>query len=672
MTDVVQYMHDSYKRAETAIKSLQTEGNTASRFVSGDQSIYNDLYGFVPNNRRPRFQFNRILTTVNQIHGHQIRNRKSLRYVPVENSDSSTADQATKVLTHVMNRNSGLETISDAFRNGALITGMNLLEISMDYRNDPLSGDIVISNNNYNEFFIDPFFRNLDLSDCNYVGKRTYLTKAQAASFLPKYTDEIMNMACGIAPDMKFQFMPEHNYINSNNLMAYDEFYYRTYREKTILVEPYNYSTYEFKGTKKELDQFIFDYPMISVYKTIVPTVRVAFILQNELMSDDANPIGIDEYPFIPCVGYFQPHLPNLSDRIQGVVKPLQDTQFLYNRRKNISLDILESQVNSGWIYKPEALRNVNDIFMVGQGRGIPLQPNVSIADSLQKIPSPDLAQSNFMIEDGLAKEFPAISGVSEELLATATDDKAGILAKLRSDASVTTLSYLFDNLDRSLKILGNRILGAFQNTMIPSKVERIIEEEPTEEFYNKNFGKYDCVVEDGLNSSTQRQVKFVQIMALQQSLQELGTPLPADIFMEEVMDAITINDKDKLIESLAKQQQAQQQAQEQQAQMQQAQLELEQKKVNSQLGLESAKTQAEYGLNIERNTRAAANLGLKKEREMEAIKDLEQAKLDKLKQMVEIQNLDLAGIERLLVIMKAINEPIEQEMVKSLEATDV
>ena len=67
--------------------------------------------------------------------------------------------------------------------------------------------------------------------------------------------------------------------------------------------------------------------------------------------------------------------MPYFPHRVQGVVRGLRDAQYLYNRRKAIELDILESQINSGWIYKENALVNPKDVFTVaGQGRGLALK----------------------------------------------------------------------------------------------------------------------------------------------------------------------------------------------------------------------------------------------------------------------------------------------------------
>ena len=53
------------------------------------------------------------------------------------------------------------------------------------------------------------------------------------------------------------------------------------------------------------------------------------------------------------------------------------------------------------------------------------------------------------------------------------------------------------------------------QSNFTPGKIKRIIEQEPTIQFYNKAFGKYDAAVEEGLNTTTQRQMQLVQLLQL-------------------------------------------------------------------------------------------------------------------------------------------------------------
>src|ERR1017187_6254460 len=117
-----------YAESITVNQSFWGEADTDTRFEAGDQTLWNDLYGNLPANRRRQFNFNRIRRVVNMIGGHQRRTRKSIIAVPVENADNETADQFTKVLLWCVNQENILETISEAFE-GALVGGMNLLQV---------------------------------------------------------------------------------------------------------------------------------------------------------------------------------------------------------------------------------------------------------------------------------------------------------------------------------------------------------------------------------------------------------------------------------------------------------------------------------------------------------------------------------------------------------------
>ena len=182
---IISRMEAFYAESITINQSFWGEADTDTRFEVGDQTLWNDLYGNLPANRRRQFNFNRIRRVINMISGHQRRNRKSSIVVPVENADQQTADQFTKIFLWLNNQESVLETISEAFH-GALVTGMNLLQVWVDYRNDPVSGNIKVDNCSYNSFLIDPFFRKADLSDCNSIWKRTFLTKRECISLLTR------------------------------------------------------------------------------------------------------------------------------------------------------------------------------------------------------------------------------------------------------------------------------------------------------------------------------------------------------------------------------------------------------------------------------------------------------------------------------------------------------
>jgi len=630
-------MEAFYAEAITINQSFWGEADTDTRFEVGDQTLWTDLYGNLPANRRRQFSFNRIRRVVNMISGHQRRNRKSTIVTGVENSDSETADQFSKVLMWVNNQESVLETISESFH-GALVTGMNLLQVWLDFRNDPVSGNIRVDNCSYNSFLIDPYFRKSDLSDCNALWKRSFLTKRECISLLPGSTDEILGLNSndsGTGRDGKFQFMPESYNYGYKNLLTYDEFYYRDYRTQKMLVDSETGETQEWKSENKEgLDDFLDMYPMITMIDQEVPTVRLAIVVQGKVMYDGTNPLGIDRYPFVPVLAYYNPQMPYFPYRIQGVVRGLRDAQYLYNRRRVIELDILESQINSGWIYKENALVNPKDVFLSGQGRGLALKDEANMSD-VQQIQAPQVPPSMIQLSELLAKEVSEISGVNEELLGSAVDDKAGILSMLRQGAGLTTLQVLFDQLDRSQKLLGNIMIDIIQANFTPGKIKKILgTEEPTDQFYNKAFGKYNAVVEEGLNTSTQKQMQFAQML----QLREVGVPISTN----DLLEAATLVGKKKIIENAMAQEQ-------QSSQIQQQRTQVEMQEIQSRIKLAESRSEADLGLARERTSRVDENVSLSIERLHQANRDDEAAMLDRVRALKLLEEMDLSHIEKLI-----------------------
>jgi len=639
--EILDYMNQFYAESITINQAFWAEADIDTRFEAGDQTIWNELYGNLPLSQKKQFNFNRIRRVINMVSGHQRKNRKSTIITPVENGDELAADQFTKIMYWINNQEGVLNTVSDSFH-GALISGMNLLQVWVDYRSDPISGDIKVDNCSYNSFLMDPYFKKTDLSDCNAIWKRSFLTKKECISLLPERESEIKDMQSRDSRDDKFEFMPESFNVGPKNLLTYDEFYYKDYRTQKMLVDTQTGETMEWKSENEDgLKRFLQLYPQVTLINQDVPTVRVSIVVQNRVMYDGPNPIGIDRYPFVPVLGYFNPNIPYFDKRIQGMVRGLRDAQFLYNRRKVIELDILESQINSGWKYKENALVNPKDVFLSGQGRGLALKEDAQMTD-VEQIVAPQVPPSMIQLSELLAREVQEISGVNEELLGSAVDEKAGILSMLRQGAGLTTLQLLFDNLDISQKLLGKIMLDIVQNNFTPGKVKRIIEEEPAPQFYHKAFGKYDAAIEEGLNTTTQKQMQFAQLL----QLREAGVPIPDDVLIE----AATIQNKKDLTESM---EQAKQQQQEQ-AQMQ-MQAAIQEQQARTELA--HSRAVADQGLGLERLSRIKENEALAVERRAEASKDKTASMLNLIKAMQEIEGIDISQLEQMIRLSEAIQQ---------------
>jgi uncharacterized transporter YbjL len=185
------------------------------------------------------------------------------------------------------------------------------------------------------------------------------------------------------------------------------------------------------------------------------------------------------------------------------------------------------------------------------------------------------------------------------------------------------------------------------QSNYTPGKVKNLLEgEEPAPLFYSKAFGKYHCMVEAGFNTESQKQMQFAQLI----QLRELGVQIPDDV----LIDAATLQNKDKLTERLQQQQQAQQQ----QAQHQmQSQMQLQQ----AQIQLAHARAGADRGLEVERTSRVEENRALAERQHEEAIKESQLATLNLVKAMKELEDMDLGHLQKLVDIqqlLKASTQP--------------
>jgi hypothetical protein len=644
--NILKLMDYVYSKYIQINQSFWSEADIDNRFKIGDQTLYNDIYGNLPAFRKRSFNFNIIRPTVNMICGYQRQHRKSTICTPIENADQATADQFTKLLYHANTKGHILETISDAFE-GAVTCGMNLLGVWMDYRSDPVNGDFCIDNLGYSAYLIDPFFKRMDLSDCNSLWTRKYVSRAQAKALLPGREPEIEGMRGWGNRDGKFQYMPEAYNYGMQDLLIYDEFWYLDSRKQKMLCDIESGETTEWRGKDEDLQDFLSLYPQVVVLNQEIPTVKLAIVVQGRVFYHGENPLGIDRYPFVPCWGYYEPQVPYFPWRVQGVCRAMRDPQYLYNRRLITMLDIFESQINSGMIYKEGAPVNPKDVFLSGQGRAMPVKDNYDPNADIRIVAPPAVDPSMVQLADMLKNMTREVTGVNEELLGAAQDDKAGILSMLRQGAGLTTLQTLFDNLDFCQKMLGDLQIQLIQANWTPGKVQRILGDEPTEQFYNRAFGKYDSIVEEGLNTSTQKQFQFAQLL----QMKEMGLPIPTSLLIE----SSTLQNKDELMEAIqAEEEMAQKQSEEQS----QVQMEV----LKAQIEDLKAKAMANEGLGHERASRIAENNALAVERIAAAQRERDMGTLDKIRATKEIQDMDLGQLERAVALIRIIQEAEEAD----------
>mgnify|MGYP001609523272 CR=1 FL=1 len=639
-----QMMDYFYQSNYTGQSALWAQGLIDKRFKAGDQALYSMMYG-QNYQQYQKFFFNLIRRHLNMIGGFQRRNRKSTITQPVHQGDDALSDDYNAVLRYCEDRDGFQEYLSESFE-GACDTGMTLMHMYMDYSRDPYSGDLFTDCVSYNNFLIDQYFRKQDLSDCNGIWRRRWTSKQGAKLLLPGYAEEIDKMSSGGMKDGRFPVQAELQNIPVNGLFAYDEFYYRSTREATMILDPMSGEAVEWidepDAVEGEMEQALRMQPWLQVKKMQVPTVKLVIQLGSKIVYHGQNQLGIDSYPFVPSMCYYEPDIPSYAWRVQGIVRNLRDSQFLYNMRKIIELQMLQSSVNAGWIYSVDSVVDEKAFRQAGaDGYLIALKQGHTPAE-VQRIEPVAIPPSLIELSRILADDITKISGVNEELLGAATDDKAGILAMLRQGAGLTTLQGIFDKLDYTQRLYGQIRLEAICKNFSKQKIKNILGKDPDQRFFSYEAKKYGIVVEEGNYSATQRQNELQQLL----HFREIGMPIPD----ESIMDAAFITNKAKIIEQMQAANQQAQQQQQQQAQQQE-------KSDNSKMMLDFAKSKSELAREKDLMASAQQKIASIGESSANAEYKRSESDLNLVKMMMELEDQQFGQFKSALEYAQMVKE---------------
>src|SRR6202453_2102012 len=563
--DLKQMMDWFYQTNYTTNSTYWMQGAIDKRFKVGDQQLYNQFYGNNSQNVQ-KFFFNLIRRHINMICGFQRKNRKSTITLPVGESDDPVADDYNKVMRWCDDRDGFQEYLSQSFE-GACDTGETLLHLYPDYTFDPISGDLFTDSISYNNYLIDQYTRKQDLSDCNGIWRRRWTSKQMAKTLIPGYASEIDKMKPGGMKDGRFPLQAELQNVAINNLFTYDEFYYRTTRPGKVILDPMTGEATEWQEDEQDeedmMERVLAQQPWLKVHKVDIPTVKLVICLSGKIVYHGKNLLSIDEYPFATTQCYVDQDIVAYAWRKTGVIRNLRDSQFLYNARKVIELQLLQSSLNAGWIYPVDVVPDAKCFRQSSGGDGflIPLKSG-HLPNEIQRIEPVAIPQSLLELSNSLAEDITKISGVNEELLGSATDDKSGILSMLRQGAGLTTLQTIFDKIDYSQRIYGKIRMQAFRKNFSKGKIRNILGHDADPRFFSSHTQKYAIAVEEGNYSATQRQTELQQLL----HFKELGMGI-AD---KSIIRAAFITNKRQVIQDM--EEQMQQQAQQAQQEAQQSQ----------------------------------------------------------------------------------------------------
>jgi hypothetical protein len=677
-SDIVSEFKDNYRYAHDYWQPFVELANVATMASSGATWTDAERKQLAKEGRDP-IEYNIMRRPLQFFSGYLRDNLNSIVVAPVEGSDQATADQFTKLMYNIWDKENGCAKFLDACDEG-FKSGMALTGVEMDYSKDFINGNLSFYYRTYNSFFLDPTFSDISLKDCAFAITRDLVDRGRAKQLLPfvdgKLIDDIPN---GFRDDKFLSFHPNFTTISRNRrLVAYDQYYRRITKKRTFLVDD---KTGYFKDItdldKEDKDKLKFglkrikdmhaeanalgqdtkDLPNIIRIETVDRGfVELNILLNGQLVYTGEDKTGIVEtFPFVPIICYLEPSIWQATQRVQGISQTIYSVQRQFSKRHMKITDMMDTTISTGYKYLIGSVPDPSELQQSGQNRIIGIDPDPAKApqglDSVQELRGGDVNASLIEYQKILDDLVLTLANINESVLGVdegGNTQVSGRLAQVRIAQGLRTNRKIMDNVELSQKILGELIVKAIQSNYTPEKVERIIGERPTDQFYENEFEQYDAVVKQGIRSQSQRDAYYYELVTLKRE-QIVDVPQSEII---RAMEMAGLSDLQKAIEE--------------QEQQQQQQLAETTAKENA---LIEATAEEKLALAHERDTRAEANLGLERERESESVQNIALAELDKARAIVEISKLK---DDRIIQALEMINQIHMQEMAEKQRVEDI
>lgn len=629
---------------------------------------------FLRMQKRNALVFNKIRRVIKMVTGFERKSRHSLIAQPIEGGDEESAEALSNVLIWLMQHENISHTMSDCFE-AALKTSANLASIGIDFNEDMINGDLKLHRVPYNAFLLDPRFTRRDLKDCEYIMQRRQVSREGAKALLPFRADEIDNLPTGDSDD-RFPYMQQYADTRSKDIMRYDEFYIRKFKEVEMFVDRETGQTLEFEkkdlaGRREQVNFMLQSLPQLQQVTRSIPTVEMNILINGHVMWSGDDPLGIGDYPHVLVAAFWDPEFADqagngdYSLKLQSLVRPMRDPQTEVNKRRSKMLDILDSQLNSGWIVKNNAVVNPKDLYQSGQGKVVYLNKDSSMAD-IQRVPPAEFGTGIFQLAQLFDQDVQDVSGATDELLGQPDNASqiSGETVKMRQGAALTIQQDLFDNFRLSQKQLGQKLIKAILHNYNAGKIERITGEPVPEQLASllpsfrddeelngkrrniQNTVKFDVSVQESVETPSQR------ALAYQQVLQATNAGiLPKEIGQKLALDLLPIQNLKEVRQEI--------EASQQQAQAQQAKIDEQEQLIRQ---LQQAKMFSDVGLGVERMARAEADRGLARERISEMQENNSKAALNKAKFIKELQGMEIDQLSKLMALATQLEDQNVQQ----------
>ena len=572
---LVDRMEKFWKEAEEGNASWLERSVKNFDFYVGKQWDPVDL-AKLKKEKRPALTINHILSTLNLLSGMERENRNDIQVFPRKGGNQVVSEIFTGLCKHSMDMSDGEFEQSMTFLDGG-IGGKGWLSLDISYEKDIINGDILIERRSFLDIKEDPNAKTYDLNkSAKYITRGFWGDKDQAQLLYPHKAKELEDYLEDSKGEGSYEIAPVKQ-TDTDMLRPEDtryrikETWWKSYKRQLYLIDKSNLQFIPVHKSQEAVFEAILakDRELAELERRplrynnverVIPVMNMTTTLGDIVLENIEDPYGgLVLFPFVRFCPYWA------DGYIFAVVDNLVSPQDEINKTASNILHILSRTANTGWLNKKVggAVKKILETF--GSKSGIVIEYDQKAPE---KIEPNSVPQGHFAHLVNAIKNVRDVSGLNTANVGAGTKEESGIAMLRRQKQGAVISKVVFDNYERTQKILGETLVEFIRHTNVyspPEIAEICIEDkmkvDPTQllkAIKSFRIGHYGIKVSQRPSTPTLRLANFEMLARLA----EMGMPIPIDILLE----SMDIPRKEEIVQRVKKQQEQAQQMEAQQA----------------------------------------------------------------------------------------------------------
>lgn len=437
--------------------------------------------------KRPHQTINFILSTVNAIMGEYVRIRQEVGVTPVDaDATGETAEALGKIIRTILYDSHYKYQEKQMVMDG-VIQDRGFVDVRLDFTEN-LMGEARVTALDPVDVVIDPGARDYDPATWNEVFVTRWMTLDQIEALAGKPLADKLRI-CASADTYgidSVNFMPrtfsgeEDYYRAGQSNDAPPEEAQRVHRVRVIdrqfwVLSNRKYFVDPETGDRSPVPddwspdrvQAVVDRLGLMIIAQTERRVRWTVTADKYVITDEWSPYNW--FTVVPFFPYFR------RGRPFGVVRNLISPQDVLNKVTSQELHVINTTANSGWMVKNGTLVNmtIDDLAEQGATTGLVLEYQGEVEP--KKIQPNQIPTGLDRISQKSAMFFRDISGVSNAMLGLPGREISGKALESKRESNLIQLDTVFDNLERTRQLVGERILDIIQNFYTEPRLIRLM-----------------------------------------------------------------------------------------------------------------------------------------------------------------------------------------------------